>query len=205
MIAPHHYIATIQQPLPPVQRGITWVHAGNGVFKRGISDVLDLMVQYSATSRAIPGMPNLLPYARWQPGGKIPGALLQAMLGHARSAGATSGSVLIPTEQQYFILWHEGKYRWYIPPQNASSTRVGYQYPHGAMVLVDIHSHHQMRAYFSSVDDQDDMGLSISCVMGSLFTQPELTCRLNVYGVRQVVPASIFFDHLGGFHEHADY
>jgi hypothetical protein len=65
--------------------------------------------------------------------------------------------------------------------------------------LLDIHSHHAMQPFFSTTDDSDDTWLSASVVIGDIFTQPSILCRLNVYGTRQIVPATLLFDDLGPF------
>ena len=56
-----------------------------------------------------------------------------------------------------------------------------------------------MPPFFSATDDADDLGLSVSVVIGTIFTQPTIRCRLNVYGHRQAVPARMLFDQLGPF------
>jgi PRTRC genetic system protein A len=186
----HHHLAYHNQPIP-THHGITWIHAGNGLFKQGVNRHLKLMVQTAHFT--VPGLVCLLPHAEWS-APKIPGALLQACLEHAQHAAMTSITILRPIEQQYFIVWHNNQYRWYIPPQDASMAHIRYQFPYGTMVIADIHSHHEMNAYFSATDNHDDTGLSISCVLGKIYTQPEITCRLNVYGDHQHVPASLLFD-----------
>jgi PRTRC genetic system protein A len=85
-----------------------------------------------------------------------------------------------------------------VPQQKASAARVRYEMPEG-IVLADIHSHHQMPPFFSNTDDRDDTGLSVSCVIGHIYDAPQILCRVNVWGHRQVVPALTIFDDLGPF------
>jgi PRTRC genetic system protein A len=122
------------------------------------------------------------------------------VLEHARNAGRSSDIGLArPVEQQYFVTFEAGKLRVKVPPQDSSSTRIRYQALAGA--LIDIHSHHSMAAYFSSTDDQDDTGLSVSAVVGTIFTNPKIVCRVNVHGHRQIVPALTIFDTLPGIED----
>jgi len=49
-------------------------------------------------------------------------------------------------------------------------------------VVLDLHSHGQMRAGFSAQDDEDDLGLKLYGVVGSLDTVPVVKFRVGVYG-----------------------
>ncbi len=198
-----YHVATEACPLPPPQPGITWIWARNGLWKRGVGYGLDLLVPYGATVET-PGLTRLLPYVRFADlrGQRMPGQLLRPILDHARQV---SQGGLQPIEQQYFITWREDTpekpLRVSLPQQQASAGSVRYQMPRRGRVLVDIHSHHTMPAYFSQTDDYDDTGLSVSCVIGNLFKQPEILCRLNVHGQRWQVPASLVFTDSGPFED----
>jgi PRTRC genetic system protein A len=200
-----HHVATPAQPLLEPAPPITWLWAANGVFKRGVSPHLDALIRVGATTEA-PGLASLLPHVRW-PGvrGRIPGALLVPILDHARRMGQGNG-VQQPIEQQYFIVRDDSRMCVRVPPQRSSATRIRYTMAIGTgVLLLDIHSHHRMPAYFSSTDDTDDQGLSVSCVLGTIFTAPTIICRVNVHGHRQHVPALTLFDALPGIEDtHAD-
>jgi PRTRC genetic system protein A len=60
--------------------------------------------------------------------------------------------------------------------------------------LVDVHSHHRMKARFSSTDDADESGFRLYCVIGSLLHQPEIRLRVGCYGYFWEIPASWVFD-----------
>lgn len=78
---------------------------------------------------------------------------------------------------------------------------MAYSLPAEAVPLVDLHSHHEMYAYFSHTDDRDDTGLSVSGVVGRLNTdRPQLTLRANVYGHRQHIPVLEIFAGCGRFY-----
>lgn len=194
-----HAVAT-DAPTPGLA-GITWLWAANGIFKRGVDSALDLTVRVGDVAET-PGLAGLLPHARFRPWPhRLPGSFLGVLLTDARRAcqrhESGNGSAIVPAEKYYAIVWRDGL-RLVAPKQDASAAHIRYQMPSGA-ILCDIHSHHGMGAYFSATDNRDDTGLSVSCVVGTIYTTPTIICRLNVYGHRQVVPAKMLFDHLGPF------
>lgn len=89
-------------------------------------------------------------------------------------------------EAQAFVVWNEGKkdYRIVIPKQKVSAAAVRYDI--GEMlsdddvIIVDIHSHNDMRAFFSGTDDRDDKKNPwISGVFGKLSSAFEHKFRFN--------------------------
>jgi PRTRC genetic system protein A len=197
------HLATPAQPLREPAPPITWLVAANGIFKRGCTPQLDLLIPVLDQELPIPGLTRLLPSVRWSTVcTRLPGGLLAPILDHAQRAGRqVSGNLALPIEQQYLIVHADGKLRVRVPVQDSSATRIRYALPEDATILLDLHSHHQMAAYFSATDDQDDTGLSVSCVIGKIFTAPTIRCRLNVWGHRYNVPALTIFDHLGDFQD----
>lgn len=192
------HFATPVQPLPAAAPGITWVVAANGIFKRGVSATLDVLIAVERRRIPIPGLIALLPHVRWQVWpGRLPGRLLVPLLHDAqRASGGTT--VLRPIEKQYFFVWRDDTVKVVAPrAQLGTAAHLEYAVPEKGAVLCDIHSHHEMPAYFSATDDRDDVGLSVSVVVGRIFTTPEIMCRLNVYGHRLCVPAPTLFDSLG--------
>jgi len=191
-----HHIATPAQPLLEPAPPITWLWAANGIFKRGVNPQLDALIRVGDTPR-VPGLASLLPHVRWSAvNGRLPGALLTPLLAHARRAGSGE-QVLQPIEQQYFIVADQGRLCVRVPPQRSTQTRITYALiPGGGELLLDVHSHHHMPAYFSGTDDRDDQGLSVSAVLGTIFTTPRIVCRVNVHGQRQPIPALSLFDSL---------
>lgn len=86
------------------------------------------------------------------------------------------------------------------PEQAQSWSRVGYSYD-PAGVVVDLHSHHTMPAFFSPTDDGDERGGRFYAVMGHLDqAHPQLILRLGLYGHWLYnVPGLALFDDLGPF------
>jgi hypothetical protein len=57
--------------------------------------------------------------------------------------------------------------------------------------LIEIHSHHSMRAEFSRIDDQDEQGFRLYGVIGRLNRQPEIRLRAGLYGYFWEIPAGL--------------
>jgi len=193
-----HHVATPACPLPAPCPGITWIWAQNGVYKRGVSADLDLLIPVGMSWPA-PGLAKLLPHVRythWPQ--RLPGAFLSPLLEDAKRA-AIGDTVLRPIEKQYFFVWRDGVRVVAPKGQDASAVHLRYAMPQSGPVLLDLHSHHGMDAYFSATDDRDDAGLSVSAVIGKIYTRPTICCRVNVYGHRWAVPAPMIFDALGPF------
>lgn len=196
-----HHIATPAAPLPEASPGITWIWAANGIFKRGVSADLDALVQvraWDADDRAC-GLASLVPYARFSAWpGRLDGRLLAPLLADARKA-CTDGVIARPVEKQYFFVERDGLRVVAPHVQEGTPGSLRYTMPVRGHVLLDLHSHHAMRAYFSPTDDRDDLGLSVSAVIGDIYERPEILIRINVFGDRQQVPALTIFDQLGPF------
>lgn len=189
-----HHIARPGEALPPASGGVTWIWAANGIFKRGVDAHRDILICVRPTPPT-PGLAELRPFVRFRQasGCALPASLLDHLLLHARC--------MRRVEQQYFITWDGASYQLLIPPQEAGEMRVRYEIDTQAM-LVDLHSHHHMPAFWSATDDRDDRGLSISGVIGRLNTdRPEIVIRANVYGHRQRLPLAAIFAGPGLFHE----
>lgn len=92
----------------------------------------------------------------------------------------------------------EGRYALVVPEQTVSGTRVRYtppELPAGTTVVLALHSHHRLPAYFSATDDGDEQGLALYGVLGRLNTpHPEVALRAGVYGAWLPVPWSDVFD-----------
>lgn len=183
--------------------GITWLYAANGVWKRGTSATISLQGLACPLEYDVPGLINLTPYFFW-PAWKyrLPGELLMPLLRDAQRAG-TDGpdgfGLVRPIEKQYFFVERDGVRVVAPRGQDGTATSLRYPMPASGTMLLDLHSHHAMRAYFSLTDDRDDQGLSVSAVIGNIYIQPEIVVRLNIYGLHCPVPASMVFDSLGPF------
>lgn len=200
-----HTIARAGEALPPAQPGIEWIWAANRLFKRGCDATLDLLIPVAVFTAlgdgasidlATPGLANLVPHVRWAGRStRIDGRILYPLLADARRQGER--------EKQYFVVADGPHGIRLIAPraQIGEAGRVRYVVPPNETILVDIHSHHTLDPFFSPTDNRDDLGLSVSVVIGRIFDRPQITARLNVYGHRARVPVRLIFDTLGPFEE----
>jgi PRTRC genetic system protein A len=126
---------------------------------------------------------------------RIPGRLLQAVLADARAN--------IGQEVMYQFRLEAGQ-GWSVtrPAQERSWARVGYR-SDPTNVILDLHSHHTMPAFFSKTDDADEQGGRLYGVIGHLDQpEPQLALRLGGYGHHLYnIPALVVFEDIGSFTE----
>ncbi len=87
-----------------------------------------------------------------------------------------------------------------------SAARVRYTppaLPDDTTVVLALHSHHRLPAYFSRTDDGDEQGLALYVVVGRLDTaHPEVAIRAGAYGAWLSVPwANVFAGDRGAFRD----
>ncbi len=91
----------------------------------------------------------------------------------------SSGTDLL--EAMVAVVWSGTAYEVACPPQDASASHVTYEKSPGT--VLELHSHHRMPAYFSTIDDADEQGLELYGVVGRLHTdRPEVVLRAGAYG-----------------------
>jgi hypothetical protein len=177
----YHHIARIADDLP-TRRGITYVWAGNGLFKHAWNGRTRALVEVGPWHT--PGLGQLRPFIAWRgwphplPTGPLNAALADAIARYTPEA---------PEERQWFVVLRGGVPVLVAPEQDASSMRLSYVMPKD-QVLCDIHSHHGMPPFFSGTDNADDAWLGLSVVIGRLGSPyPSCLARINCYGSHQDV------------------
>ena len=134
------------------------------------------------------------------PGGKIPGEMWDQIVEFFRQ-------VMRKTKQDYeahcWILWTpERGYFISVPKQTVSKASVSYSYdqealPQGAIVVIDMHSHNTMGAFYSGTDNNNDRtGIYFSGVIGKITdTSYEWVMRFNLLETkRELTDLSLLFD-----------
>lgn len=108
-----------------------------------------------------------------------PPALWTAFIKDAKAA--------MPLEAAGALIWNEQTSVWRYEQRHAISARADFiQYAEVQLgedehLVVDIHSHGNHKPFFSSIDDQDDMGsVKVSVVFGCLHASPSWVMRLNL-------------------------
>jgi len=126
----------------------------------------------------------------------IPGEMLLEMLERSRASTDSQGRLI---EILFHLYYAEESWHLVEPPQQRSSGGVtllpdmAETYPAGA-VLVEVHSHHHMQAYFSATDDRDEQGFRLYAVLGTIQRRPTVRVRVGVYGYFAEVPAETLFE-----------
>lgn len=129
---------------------------------------------------------------------RIPGYWLATVLDHARRAGA-GDLILQPVEQMYHFHWLDNRWQVSVPKQDASAARVTYKGGHEQSIVLDLHSHVNMMAGYSSTDNNDEQGLRFYAVIGRIYSRPEICLRVGVYGNWETLDPAFLFDGLGPF------
>jgi hypothetical protein len=203
----YHIFTGQEIPAPDLY---SYVLAGQGVIKLAESD------QFRAAMVVAPGrivgLPDY-PVGVELRAPRIPATWLHTVLEHARRCGLSGsggrGEILRVIEQMYhFHWWAEssgpgfapcGRWRVSIPKQEATAGHVAYRGGNEASIVLDLHSHHEMRAFFSETDDADEQGCRFYGVIGKIYSRPEIRLRLGVYGDWVEVSPLMLFDGLGPF------
>jgi PRTRC genetic system protein A len=177
-----YYVARPESPAPEAQeQGFDFIWAANGVFKRARNRYLEACIPVAA--RMFPGLLPILPYVRLL-GERIPGRVLSIALADARKQARAR-----PAEAMYHVHLGEGRVRLSRPRQDAGAASLTYRGGGEADVVMDIHSHCQMRAFFSLTDDRDEQGFRLYAVMGHVFnSRPQIGVRVGVWGSFWPVP-----------------
>ncbi len=86
-----------------------------------------------------------------------------------------------PDKEHYVAVTAAAGYHFYVPVQDRGEASVVYEV--GDSVVLDIHSHAHMPAFFSpQTDDKDETGLKLYAVVGRLNATPVVKVRIGVYG-----------------------
>src|SRR5579885_507244 len=162
---------------PPEGQMFEYLMAGNGLFVRGSREGLRATIRIADAE--VRGLDHLK-QAVYLTYGQIPGELLRQAVKHARAAARDR------LESLYHFTWDDG-WNLEIPEQHQSggsvrplNTEAGSSYQRA---IVELHSHHGMRAEFSTIDDADETGFRIYGVMGRVGVedQEEIRWRVGVY------------------------
>ncbi len=85
-----------------------------------------------------------------------------------------------PDKENYVGVTADAGYNFYVPGQQQEKAKVVYDV--GSSVILDIHSHGTMHAFFSGQDDKDETGFQLYAVVGDLRKVPVVLIRVGVYG-----------------------
>lgn len=133
------------------------------------------------------------------PAGKIPGEMWDQIVAFFRQVMKVKKSDM---EAHAWILWNEAKgYHISIPKQVVSKASVGYTWdpesvPSDSIVVVDVHSHNTMGAFYSGTDEADDKDkIYYTGVVGKITDNDyEWVLRFNMRNVKIKTKLDEIFD-----------
>lgn len=190
----HYQIAYAGIPLPSAESKLyDYILAGNGVFVRGERKELAVLIPIAACE--IRGLAAREPLIELRVP-RVPHDALRWMLDQARQAVDADGK---PAEIIFHLsIGESGIWSVEIPEQiqgpvlakplddSASSSY--------ARAFVEVHSHVDMAAHFSSMDDGDEVGFRVYAILGRITRAPELHVRVGLYGYHWEIPADEIFE-----------
>ncbi|MCK4783124.1 MAG: hypothetical protein KAV87_05185 [Desulfobacteraceae bacterium] len=94
--------------------------------------------------------------------------------------------------EHYVAIIGDAGYHFHVPIQEGEGDSVSYE--KGNKVVLEMHSHGQMGAWFSHQDNEDETGLKVYGVVGQLDKTPVVKLRLGVYGYYIPLAWSEVFD-----------
>lgn len=134
---------------------------------------------------------------------KIPAKLLHQIISFFRRVMAmpgVSGTSHGDYEAMIHVVWSpEGGYRLAVPKQKVAKASVTYTWDHvndGEIVVLDMHSHNSMGAFFSGTDNNDDKTAAglISGVAGTLDKEATFVWRVNFGATKVDIDISDIFE-----------
>ncbi len=173
--------------------GYQYVMAAAGLYLRAENRFFDVLAPIARCP--IRGLAPLQPQFTLKVR-RLPGWLLDAVLGDARNARCRNRGL---KEALYHFHHDSARVRVLKPPQRATAASVVAAEGHTADIILDLHSHGNMRAFWSATDNSDEQGFRVYGVIGRLDTKPEIRLRLGVYGYWFPLPVNMLFDGPGKF------
>ncbi len=189
-----HLWAIDGEKLPPCTSPFyEFVGAANGLFIRGQREGLEMCFKVGDVSQPVRGLATVEErLVLWYP--KVPATHLQFVLEQSREVCGDG----VMREILFHFTYASGTWQISIPEQDASGghvrpTNAGHGSSYATSIL-EVHSHHSMAPFFSSMDDSDEQGFKLYGVIGHIFSRPALQLRVGLYGYFWQIPASWVFD-----------
>ncbi|MFQ5418983.1 MAG: Mov34/MPN/PAD-1 family protein [Anaerolineae bacterium] len=175
-----------------------YILAGNGIFIRAETHFFEALLPIASCT--VRGLDPLQHYFQLK-APRIPAHLLDTIWADARRARRPDGGL---NEVLYQFHHHGQTVRVQKPPQQATATnvlatRADDTAIDDASITCDLHSHGNMRAFFSQTDDADEQAAKAYVVIGKLDTEPEIRLRVGVYGYWMSLPVTAVFTSNGPF------
>ncbi|MEW5721222.1 MAG: hypothetical protein AB1817_21530, partial [Chloroflexota bacterium] len=189
-----YHIARPGMPLPPIQAALyEYILAGNGIFIRGTRR--EFQAQFCIVPCEIRGLADFESLLRLN-APRVSREIVTEMLRRARAARDADGrpcEIVFHLELDEARVWHclvpsqaQGPARAKPADDSPSSSY--------ARACIEVHSHVDMHARFSSLDNQDEVGFRVYAILGCISTRAVMRVRVGMYGYRCDIPADWVFD-----------
>lgn len=190
-----HILATTGDLPPATPCLYEYIFGANGIFVRATRPELDAMIWVASTATPVRGLADVQPGIEVHPA-PVPGALVARMFEMAYRAGNK--------EILFYLSVVNNAWRLTVPEQaqGAGFVRPLDLFSGGPGTVIEVHSHHGLRAFFSSTDNAEEQtGFRVYAVIGDLYHRPEIRVRVGIYGHFWEIPASWVFDLPGGLRD----
>ncbi len=182
-----------QEPsLPPFDAmAYEYIFASNGTFLRAENRFMEVIIPIvEAPQSAVRGLYPLAPSIKLKVP-LMPTSLLQDVLADARQMRTDTDQLL----EALYRFHHNGlNVRVDRPSQTTSTMSVKATGDGGTDVILEIHSHGNMKAFWSSTDDRDEQGFRLYGVIGRLDSNaPEIRIRVGVHGYHYPITQEVIF------------
>ena len=184
--------------LPPMVDGklYEYVVGANGIFVRAQRPGLAAMIPIAGTASPVRGLAEMKPYVKCE---RVPMGLMGRIFEKAYRAGGR--------EILFYLGQTDMKWRCLVPEQvqSAVGVRPVDAFVGGMNTVIEMHSHHSMRAFFSSTDNAEEKaGFRVYAVIGDLARQPTILSRIGIFGHFWEIPSTWVFDLPEGVNDALD-
>ncbi len=186
------YIIHKEPTLPPFDvMAYEYIFASNGTFLRAENRFMEAIIPIlEAPQSTVRGL-HMLSASIALKVPPIPASVLQDILVDARKMRTDTDQL---NEVLYRFHYDGIRVRIERPSQDTTPVSVEAMGDGGADVILEIHSHGNMRAFWSSTDDADEKGFRIYGVIGRLDSDaPEIRLRVGVYGYLYPIDQDVIF------------
>jgi PRTRC genetic system protein A len=168
-----------------------YVLAAAGVYLRAENSFFDVLAPIAGCQ--IRGLAHLQPHFRLNmPSLSV--RLLDAVLSDARQVRCRNDRL---KETLYHFQHDNSLVRVIKPLQRETAANVVAIEGSTIDVILDLHSHGNLGAFWSGMDNGNEQGFRVYGVIGRLDTKPEIRLRPGVYGTWFPLPVSLLFDGPG--------
>lgn len=190
-LADYHVTRNGETLKPSPGKLYCYTFAGNGTFIRASRAEFDACALVSRGD--VRGLPAVTPFTHFNLP-RVPERITRACFNRARSVCVGTAR---PREVLFYLIFEDAVWRMVEPEQVADAAGVRPADPSNddcARAVIELHSHHEMAAFWSGQDDSDESGFKLYAVMGRIFSAPTLRVRAGVYGYFVEVPAHDVFE-----------